>query len=126
MKALSENAIGFARVVIAIVLVLNAIGIIDQAIPAKELMERGVPAAIVPWFMFAGRALELVAGFALVPGVFPRLAALKLLSFLIPATLVSHSFRLAAGTPAFYGSAHQLLEERCDLWRPVHRGNLEP
>jgi len=26
-----------------------------------------------------------------------------------------------------YGSAHQLLEERCDLWRPpVHRGNLEP
>ena len=66
MKALSENAIRFARVLIAIVFVLNAIGIIDQTIPAKEMMERGVPAAIVPWFMFAGRALELVAGFALV------------------------------------------------------------
>jgi putative oxidoreductase len=103
MKALSENAIRFARVLIAIVFVLNAIGIIDQTIPAKELMERGVPAAIVPWFMFAGRALELVAGFALVLGVFPRLAALALLSFLIPATLISHSFWLSAGTPAFMG-----------------------
>src|SRR6266478_2722229 len=96
MKALSINTIRFARVLIAI-------GIIDQTIPAKEMMERGVPAAIVPWFMFAGRALELVAGFALVLGVFPRLAALALLSFLIPATLVSHSFWLSAGTPAFMG-----------------------
>jgi putative oxidoreductase len=103
MKALSENAIRFARVLIAIVFVLNAIGIIDQTIPAKEMMERGVPAALVPWSMFAARALELVAGFALVLGVFPRLAALALLSFLIPATLVSHSFWLSAGTPAFMG-----------------------
>ena len=103
MKALSENAIRFARVLIAIVFVLNAIGIIDQTIPTKELVERGVPAAIVPWFMLAARALELVAGFALVLGVFPRLAALALLSFLIPAMLVSHSFWLSAGTPAFMG-----------------------
>ena len=103
MKPLSENAIRFARVLIAIVFVLNAIGIVDQTIPAKELMERGVPAAIVPWFMFAARALELVAGLALVLGVFPRLAALALLLFLIPATLVSHSFWLSAGTPAFMG-----------------------
>jgi len=103
MKPLSENAICFARVLIAIVFVLNAIGIIDQTIPAKEMMERGVPAAIVPWFMFATRALELVAGFALVLGVFPRLAALALLSFLVPATLVSHSFWLSAGAPAFMG-----------------------
>jgi len=103
MKALSENGIRFARVLIAIVFVLNATGVIDQTIPAKEMMERGVPAAIVPWFMFAGRALELVAGFALVLGVFPRLAALALLLFLIPATLVSHSFWLSAGTPALMG-----------------------
>ena len=103
MKPLSENAIRFARVLIAIVFVLNAIGFIDQTIPAKEMVERGVPAAIVPWFMLAARALELVAGFALVLGVFPRLAALALLSFLIPATLMSHSFWLSAGTPAFMG-----------------------
>ena len=45
MKALFENALRFARVLIAVVFVLNAIGIIDQAIPAKEMMERGVSAA---------------------------------------------------------------------------------
>jgi putative oxidoreductase len=92
MKALSENALRFARVLIAVLFVLNAIGIIDQTVPAKEMMERGVPAALVPWCMFAGRPLELVAGFVLVLGVFPRLAAQALLSFLIPATLISHSF----------------------------------
>ena len=91
MKALSENALRFARVLIAVLFVLNAIGIIDQAIPAKEMMG-GVPAALVPWCIFAGRPLELGALFALVLGVFPRLAALALLSFLIPATLISHSF----------------------------------
>jgi uncharacterized membrane protein YphA (DoxX/SURF4 family) len=92
MKALSENALRFARVLIAVLFVLSAIGIVDQTIPAKEMMERGVPAALVPWCIFAGRPLELGALFALVLGVFPRLAALALLSFLIPATLISHSF----------------------------------
>jgi putative oxidoreductase len=103
MKPLSGKAIRVARVLIAIVFVLNAIGVIDQTIPAKEMMERGVPAAIVPWFMLAGRTLEFIAGFALVLGVFPRAAALALLAFLIPATLVSHSFWSSAGTPAFMG-----------------------
>jgi putative oxidoreductase len=103
MKSLSENAIRLARVLIAIVFVLNAIGVIDQTVPAKEMMERGVPAAIVPWLMFAGRVLEFIAGVALVFGVFPRAAALALLAFLIPATLVSHSFWLSAATPSFMG-----------------------
>jgi hypothetical protein len=68
MKALSENALRFARVLIAVLFVLNAIGIVDQTIPAKEMMERGVPAALVPWCIFAGRPLELGALFALVLG----------------------------------------------------------
>jgi putative oxidoreductase len=85
------------------VFILNAIGVIDQTIPAKEMMERGVPATIVPASMWAGRTLEFVAGFALIFGIFPRVAALALLAFLIPATLVSHSFWLSAGTPAFMG-----------------------
>jgi uncharacterized membrane protein YphA (DoxX/SURF4 family) len=127
MKSLSENAIRLARVLIAIVFVLNAIGVIDQTIPAKEMMERGVPAAIVPWFMFAGRMLEFIAGVALVFGAFPRAAALALLAFLIPATLVSHSFWLSAGTPFVHGPADQFLEKPGDLWgAPIHRRKLEP
>jgi len=90
-----------ARVMMSLVFVLNGFGIIDQQIPAQEMMERGMPAALVPAAMFAGRSVEIVAGFALALGVFPRLAALALFLFLIPATFVSHSFWLSAGTAAF-------------------------
>lgn len=92
-----------ARILVAMVFILNGFGIINQAIPAKEMMERGVPAAIVPLFMIAGRLLEIVAGFGLALGLFPRWCALALFAFLLPATFISHSFWLAAGTPQFQG-----------------------
>ena len=92
-----------ARIVVSVVFLLNGFGVIDQKIPARELIERGAPAAIVPFVMMSGRLLEIVAGFGLAFGVFPQWSALALFAFLIPATLVSHSFWLAAGTPAFQG-----------------------
>ena len=92
-----------ARLLVAVVFLLNGFGIIDQTIPAREMMERGVPGPIVPFAMFAGRILEIVAGFGLALGLFPRLCALALFAFLVPATFVSHSFWLAAGTPQFQG-----------------------
>jgi len=61
------------------VFLLNALGVIDQDIPAREMMERGAPSALVSVMMLAGRSVELAA------------------------TLVSHSFWLSAGTPAFMG-----------------------
>src|SRR5712691_11651080 len=103
MDRLSHFGLLFARLLIALVFVLNGFGVIDQTIPAKELIEHGAPASLVPLIMWAGRALELAAGFALALGIFPRLSALALLAFLVPATFVSHSFWLAAGTPAFQG-----------------------
>ena len=51
--------------------------------------------------MLSGRALELIAGFTLALGILPRLSAIALFVFLVPATFVSHSFWLAAGTRAF-------------------------
>jgi uncharacterized membrane protein YphA (DoxX/SURF4 family) len=92
-----------ARLLIAVVFLLNAFGIIDQSIPARELVERGAPASLVPLIMLSGRVLELIAGFALAFGILPRLSAIPLFVFLVPATFVSHSFWLAAGTPAFQG-----------------------
>ena len=103
MKRISADAAIVARILVSIVFLLNAVGVIDQSIPAKEMGEHGVPEALVPLLMFLGRSVELVAGLALALGVLPRLAALALLAFLIPATLVSHSFWLSAGTPAFMG-----------------------
>ena len=92
-----------ARVLIAAVFLLNGFGVINQAIPAREMMERGVPPTIVPFAMFAGRFLEIMAGFGLALGIFPRWSALLLFAFLVPATFISHSFWLAAGTPQFQG-----------------------
>jgi putative oxidoreductase len=92
-----------ARLLVAIVFLLNGFGIIDQTIPAREMVERGVAAGIVPVAMFAGRTLEIVAGFGLAFGIFPRWCAAALFAFLVPATFVSHSFCLAAGTPRFQG-----------------------
>ena len=99
----SRYALVVARVMLAMVFVLNGLGIIDQTIPAKEMIERGIPAAIVPLAMLAGRLVETVAGLGLACGILPRWCALALFCFLIPATFVSHSFWLAAGTPQFQG-----------------------
>src|SRR5215472_7009300 len=90
-----------ARILMALVFLLNGFGVINQAIPAREMMERGVPPSVVPLAMFAGRFLEIVAGFGLAFGIFPRWSALLLFAFLVPATFVSHSFWLAAGTRRF-------------------------
>jgi len=64
----------------------------DQTRAANELAAHGAPAALVPTLIMAGRALQLVAGIALVIGWHERLAALLLALFLIPATLAAHDF----------------------------------
>ena len=94
MDRLSHYALVVARGLISVVFILNSVGIIDQTISAKGLMERGAPVSMVPWMMLAGRTLEFAAGFALALGIVPRLAALALLALLVLATFVSHSFWL--------------------------------
>jgi len=71
--------------------------------PCKGDEERSVPASVVPLAMLAGRFLEIVAGFGLAFGILPRWCSAGLFAFLVPATFVSHSFWLAAGTPQFQG-----------------------
>jgi putative oxidoreductase len=99
-----------ARILISVVFLLNGFGIINQAIPAREMMERGVPASVVPLAMLAGRLLEIVASFGLAFGIIPRWCAAGLFVFLVPATFVSHSFRLASGTPQFQGQLINLCK----------------
>src|SRR5579864_6516598 len=85
-----------ARIFSSLVFLLNALGIIDQT-AAHEMIERGLPQSLVPFTIISGRALQLTAGLALILGVMPRLAAAALFLFLVPATLISHSFWLSAG-----------------------------
>jgi len=87
MSRLSYGGIVAARILIAVVFVLNGLGIVDQTIPAKELMERGAPvsfwlAAGTPAFqgqlinfsknIAIGGGLLFIAGSAGQPCVLPR------------------------------------------------------
>lgn len=103
MNRLSQLALVIARLLMCAVFVLNGLGVIDQSVPAKELTASGAPATFVPAMMACARVVELLGGLAMALGVYPRLAALALLAFLIPATFTAHSFWLSAGTPAFQG-----------------------
>jgi putative oxidoreductase len=103
MQALYRYGIIIARLMVAMDFLLNAIGVIDQTGAARELAQSGAPSNLVPFLMLVGRIIELIGGLALVLGIFPRLGALALFAFLIPATLAAHAFWLAAGTPDFMG-----------------------
>jgi putative oxidoreductase len=107
MNSLQRYGLTAARVLLALVFLANGFGIIPQTQPAKELAEHGAPAALIPLFMLAARAIEIVGGFGLLLGIYPRLAAIAVIAFLVPATLVGHGFWEAVGTPAF---APQLLQ----------------
>lgn len=97
IERLSHYGVCVARLMVAAIFLLNAVGVVDQSRAAHEMIERGIPVAIVPFLMWCGRGLELVAGLTLLLGYWQRLAALALISFLVPATLIAHPFWLFSG-----------------------------
>jgi len=101
MSSLQRNVLAAVRALVALVFFANGFGIIPQGLAAKELADHGAPAALVPLLMFAARTIEIVGGFGLILGVYPEVAAIALIAFLVPATLVGHGFWQAAGTPAY-------------------------
>lgn len=78
MERYSKYVVACARILMSMVFLLNGFGIINQAIPTKVMLERGVPAAVVPFAMLAGRLVEIVAGFGLALGIFAQWCALAL------------------------------------------------
>ena len=101
MNSVQRFVLAVSRVFMSIVFLLNGLGIINQAVAAKELIEHGAPASVAPFLMFIARTIEIVAGFSLAFGIYPRVAAVAILAFLCPATLTAHGFWQVAGTAAF-------------------------
>ena len=95
---ISKAGIRIARVLIAIVFLLNALGVIDQSQSVREMIGRGIPATVAPLASWSGRFLECVGGIALVFGFRQRLAAFALAAFMVPATWVAHPFWFYFGT----------------------------
>jgi putative oxidoreductase len=87
-----------ARILISIIFLLNGLNIIGQTLAEHEMAAHGVPVGFVPVLIMGARALQLIAGTALVLGIYPRVSAIALLLFLIPATLTAHAFWQVAGT----------------------------
>ena len=90
-----------ARLLISIIFLLNGLDIIGQTLAVHEMAAHGVPLNLIPTLIMGARALQLIAGVALVLGVYPRLSAIALLLFLIPATLMAHAFWQVAGTSLY-------------------------
>ena len=101
MRPLQRYVLALSRVLVAIIFLLSGLGIISQASAAKDLVDRGAPAGVVPFLMLCASSLEVVAGFGLAFGIYPRLAAVALLAFLFAATLAGHAFWQVAGTASF-------------------------
>ncbi len=59
------------------------------------------------------RALQLIAGAALVLGIYPRVAATALLLFLIPATLMAHAFWQSADTALYPVQLINFFKNEC-------------
>jgi putative oxidoreductase len=90
-----------ARILISIVFLLNGLNIIGQTLAAHEMAAHGVPVILVPTLIMGARALQLIAGTGLVLGIYPRVSAIALLLFLIPATLMTHAFWQAGDTSLY-------------------------
>ena len=99
MNRAQQTLIIAARVLVAVVFLLNGLGIIDQSEALRELIQRGTPVSIAPALLFVGRTVEVVAGFSLAFGFYSRLSAIALFLFLIPVTWVGHPFWLVNETP---------------------------
>jgi len=95
MNQIRPFIISFARVLIVLVFLLNGFGIINQSFAVHEMIARGVPAHLAPLLGRAGQAIEILAGLGLASGMYPRISATALIAFLIPATLIAHSFWMA-------------------------------
>src|SRR5262245_52612262 len=92
-------ALVVGKTLVALIFLLNSLGIVDQAGAARELAASGLPRRWVPLALFTGRGVQLVGATLLVLSS-DRLAALgcvMLAAFLAQATVIAHRFWSATG-----------------------------
>jgi putative oxidoreductase len=102
-----------ARILISIIFLLNGLDIIGQTLAEHEMVAHGVPITLIPAMIVGARVLQLTAGTALVLGIYPRLSAIALLLFLIPATLMAHAFWQATGTSLYIAQLINFFKNVC-------------
>jgi uncharacterized membrane protein YphA (DoxX/SURF4 family) len=81
MNSLARYVLVFSRVLVAIIFLLNGLGIISQGQAAKELLEHGAPAGVVPFLMVRAGTIQVVAGVGLACGIYPLLSTCETTNF---------------------------------------------
>jgi putative oxidoreductase len=99
---IDKYALIAARILVSMVFFLNGLNVIGESLAAHEMAAHGIPVSLIPSLIKGARVLQLVAGTGLVLGIYPRVSAVALLLFLIPATLMAHAFWQVAGTSPLY------------------------
>jgi uncharacterized membrane protein YphA (DoxX/SURF4 family) len=64
------------RIALALIVLFNGFGIVDQSRTAQELAAHRTPTALVPLLIMTGRVLQIAAGIALVVGWHERVGAI--------------------------------------------------
>jgi len=80
-----------ARVLIALVFLINGVGIVSPSMAVHDMVVKGIPEHLAILLSLAGRIIDIVCGLGFVAGIYPRLCAIGLILFLIPATLIAHA-----------------------------------
>jgi putative oxidoreductase len=101
MITVGKYSLVTGRILAALIFLMNGMNIISQQLAAHELAVHGVPSSLIPIAIWGARILQIAAGAALVLGIYPRIAALALIAFLIPVTLMAHPFWEAVSTPLY-------------------------
>ena len=110
MNSLQRNSLAVARVLVAVIFLINGFGLIPQGGPAKDLAAHGAPAVLVTLLMLAAHTIEIAGGFGLILGIYPQIAAIAVIVFLVPATFVAHDFWHAVGNPTYIPQLLQFLK----------------
>lgn len=88
-----------ARVSVAVIFMVSAMNkVVDPASSLAYMQANAVPAA--PFFLYGAVFLEFFGGLGLILGWYTRVAALGLVVFLIPTTLIFHDFWTMEGLTA--------------------------
>lgn len=79
------------RILMSVIFLMAGIGkFMDPSGTSLYMASKGMP--MVPFFLYAAAIVEVLAGAFLLLGLKTRIAALILVLFLIPATLIFHDF----------------------------------
>ena len=101
MITVSKYTLIASRILAALIFLMNGTNVISQQLAVHEMAVHGVSPSLIPIAIWSARILQIVAGIALVLGVYPRIAALGLIAFLVPATLMAHPFWESVSTPLY-------------------------